>query len=79
MSNAKKARQKVLTPGSEQNVSFDELIAVLSVEGFCRDGGKGSHEVWRHPDGRKITLPRHGNVIKPVYIKTARALLQDAP
>ncbi len=79
MSNAKKARKKVLTPGSELNVSFEELITVLSGDGFFRDGGKGSHQVWRHPDGRKIILPRHGNEIKPIYIKTARALLQDAP
>ena len=58
-------------------MSFEELITVLGRAGFIHDGGKGSHQVWRHPDGRKITLPRHGNTIKPIYVKTARNLLKE--
>ncbi len=76
MSKADKALQKILRAGSEKNVTFDELTTVLSREGFVHDGSKGSHQVWRHPDGRKITLTRHGNTIKPIYVKTARQLLK---
>jgi len=76
MSKSDKALQKILQVGSEKNVTFDELTAVLGRKGFVPDGGKGSHQVWRHDDGRKIVLPRHGKDIKPIYVKTARQLLE---
>jgi predicted RNA binding protein YcfA (HicA-like mRNA interferase family) len=37
--------------------------------------GKGSHEIWRHPDGRWTTLPRHGS--KTLSRRTMKAILDD--
>jgi predicted RNA binding protein YcfA (HicA-like mRNA interferase family) len=35
--------------------------------------GKGSHEIWRHPDGRWTTIPRHGN--KTISRRTMKSIL----
>jgi predicted RNA binding protein YcfA (HicA-like mRNA interferase family) len=35
-----------------------KIIRRLEGEGWVSIGG-GAHEVFRHPDGRKIVLPRH--------------------
>jgi predicted RNA binding protein YcfA (HicA-like mRNA interferase family) len=29
--------------------------------GFVRDRQRGSHEFWKHSDGRTITIPIHGS------------------
>ena len=63
VSKSAKALAKIMDPAQVRNVSFDEAIAVLERSGFLWDGGKGSHQVYRHPDGRKITLPKHGSGI----------------
>jgi predicted RNA binding protein YcfA (HicA-like mRNA interferase family) len=36
---------------------------------------RGSHEIWRHPDGRKASLVRH---TKPIAEGTLRAILREA-
>jgi len=61
---------------SDGNVSFDEAVYVLVRLGFVLDGGKGSHQVYRHADGRKMVLPCHGKDIKPVYIRQIREMLK---
>lgn len=76
VSKREKALKKLLEGKHDKHFTFDELVAILSREGFYRDGGEGSHQVWRHDDERKITLVRHGNTIKPIYVKTARELLK---
>jgi predicted RNA binding protein YcfA (HicA-like mRNA interferase family) len=35
---------------------------------------RGSHEIWRHPDGRRTTLVRHN---KPIAEGTLRAILRQ--
>ncbi|EKB54479.1 type II toxin-antitoxin system HicA family toxin [Facklamia hominis] len=36
-----------------------DLVKLLSKNGFEKtELGKGSHEVWRHPDGRVTTVPK---------------------
>lgn len=36
-----------------------ELKKIAKKQGFKKtDLGKGSHEVWKHPDGRKTTIPK---------------------
>lgn len=76
MSKREKALKKLIEGKNDKNFTFEELTAILSREGFSHDGGEGSHQVWRHADARKITLVRHGNTIKPIYVKTVRQLLQ---
>lgn len=36
---------------------------------------KGSHEIWRHPDGRWTTIPRHGS--KTISRRTIKSILND--
>lgn len=37
--------------------------------------GKGSHEIWRHPDGRWTTVPNHGS--KTISRRTMKSILDD--
>lgn len=76
MSKAEKALQKILQGQSDKNVTFDEAVYALKKKGFVHDGGKGSHQVFRHPDGRKMVLPHHGKDMKPVYVRQIRELLK---
>lgn len=76
MSKAQKVIEKVMNGRSDKNVTFEEAVYVLVRAGFVHDGGKGSHQVYRHGDGRKMVLPRHGNDIKPVYVRQIRELLK---
>ena len=77
VSKSAKALAKIMDPAQVRNVSFAEAIAVLERSGFVWDGGKGSHQVYRHPDGRKITLPKHGRGIKPVYVRQIREMIKQ--
>ena len=76
MSGAKKALEKILSGKSDKNVSNNEAISALERSGFSLDGGKGSHRLYRHPDGRKMVIPAHGKDLKPVYVKQIRELLK---
>ncbi|QBX25303.1 Predicted RNA binding protein YcfA, dsRBD-like fold, HicA-like mRNA interferase family [Streptococcus henryi] len=36
-----------------------ELKKIAKKQGFSKTNfGKGSHEVWKHPDGRQTTIPK---------------------
>lgn len=35
--------------------------------------GKGSHEIWRHPDGRWTTVPNHGR--RTISQRTMKSIL----
>jgi predicted RNA binding protein YcfA (HicA-like mRNA interferase family) len=37
--------------------------------------GKGSHEIWRHPDGRWTTVPNHGNQV--ISRRTMKSILDS--
>ncbi len=76
ISKAQKALEKILSGRSDRNVTFAEVVYVLLHSGFVHDGGKGSHQVFRHADGRKMVLPRHGKDLKPVYVRQIRELLK---
>ena len=42
-------------------ISFRVLISIVKKFGFEPIRQKGSHIRFRHPDGRKTTIPDHGN------------------
>ena len=42
-------------------ISFRVLIRMVKKLGFEAIRQKGSHIRFRHPDGRKTTIPDHGN------------------
>jgi predicted RNA binding protein YcfA (HicA-like mRNA interferase family) len=43
-----------------RNVSAREIISALVRDGFARDRGDGSHQIYYHPDGRRVTVTFHG-------------------
>jgi len=60
------------------SVSFDRLIRAVSKLGFERVMQRGSHIRFSHPDGRKTTVPDHGqrDVPKGLLFKIVRHDLQ---
>jgi predicted RNA binding protein YcfA (HicA-like mRNA interferase family) len=53
-----------------------EVITRLRKLGFVfYRQGKGSHEIWRHPDGRWTMVPRHAG--KTISRRTMKAILDD--
>ncbi|MDE0679932.1 MAG: type II toxin-antitoxin system HicA family toxin [Gammaproteobacteria bacterium] len=55
---------------------YREVARRLRLFGYRFDRqGPGSHEVWRHASGRKVTLPRHS---RDMPEGTLRAILQQA-
>lgn len=76
MTKAEKILQKILGGDRDKNVTLAEAEYALLRCGFVREGGKGSHRVYRHADGRKMVIPAHGRMIKPIYVKILRGLIQ---
>ena len=55
---------------------YREVARRLRLFGYEFDRqGPGSHEVWRHASGRKVTVPRH---VRDMPEGTLRAILQQA-
>ncbi len=52
-----------------------DIEKALIKSDFIPRPGKGSHLVFRHPDGRRTVVPRHN---RPVRIGTLRAILRQA-
>ncbi|GIW34169.1 type II toxin-antitoxin system HicA family toxin [Meiothermus sp.] len=49
---------------------YEEVERVLRAYGFIEKRANGSHHIFRHPDGRKLTVPKHGGqVVKTTYLK----------
>lgn len=51
---------------TRRRCSFREFIARVKHLGFIAVRQKGSHIRFEHPDGRKTTVPDHGNKTVPV-------------
>jgi len=43
-----------------KNITVRDLIKALQQDGFIFERARGSHYIYRHPDGRRVTLPFHG-------------------
>jgi predicted RNA binding protein YcfA (HicA-like mRNA interferase family) len=39
-----------------------KVIGVIEALGFVHVRTKGSHAVYRHPDGRAVVVPQHGTI-----------------
>ena len=53
-----------------------EVIRVLRRHAFVKVGQKGSHEKWRHADGRQVIVADHGS--KPIPIGTLKSIIEGA-
>ncbi len=56
-----------------------EFQAVAARLGFRKTRTTGSHERWKHPDGRAVTIPIHGGreIGPPLFFKILRQLGVD--
>lgn len=73
--NSKKALAKIADPARAHNVTVADAETALRAKGFVHDGGKGSHRVWRHPDGRKVVLACHGTHLPSYIVRQIRDLI----
>jgi len=46
--------------GLLRNLSARDMISALVRDGFSFDRGDGSHQIYCHPDGRRVTVMFHG-------------------
>ena len=54
----------------------NDVIRVLRRNGFVKVGQKGSHQKWRHSDGRQVIVPDHGS--KQIPIGTLKSIIEGA-
>jgi predicted RNA binding protein YcfA (HicA-like mRNA interferase family) len=54
----------------------NDVIHVLRRNDFVKVGQKGSHQKWRHSDGRQVIVPDHGR--KPIPIGTLKSIIEGA-
>ena len=58
-----------------KNKKCDELIRALGRDGWQREYRKGSMQLFRHPDGRKVTIHYHPH--KTYGPKQLKGILSD--
>ena len=53
-----------------------EVIRVLRKHGFRLISQAGSHQKWRHANGRQVIVAMHGN--KPIPIGTLKSIIEGS-
>ena len=53
-----------------------EVIGVLRKHGFLLVSQVGSHQKWRHANGRQVIVAMHGN--KPIPIGTLKSIIDGS-
>lgn len=48
-----------MIPPGLRGISAREFVRALEADGFRWTGGKGSHRVYRHADGRRVVVAFH--------------------
>ncbi|CAN5539326.1 hypothetical protein BH20ACI3_BH20ACI3_40110 [soil metagenome] len=56
--------------------SAKDVVRVLRRHGFVKVGQKGSHQKWRHSDGRQVIVADHGS--KSIPIGTLKSIIEGA-
>jgi predicted RNA binding protein YcfA (HicA-like mRNA interferase family) len=59
-----------------RNVTAREIISALIRDGFVFDRQSGSHQHYRHPDGRRVTVSFH-HPGQTFPLKTLRRMIED--
>jgi predicted RNA binding protein YcfA (HicA-like mRNA interferase family) len=60
--------------GALRSITAREIISALVRDGFLLDRQAGSHQLYRHPDGRRVTVTFHsGQTFAP---KTLKSMLE---
>jgi len=76
VSRKARLRAKLMGGTQDKGFTFADAELLLFTAGFVREGGEGSHRVYRRADGRKMVLACHGKDVKPAYIRELRQLLK---
>jgi predicted RNA binding protein YcfA (HicA-like mRNA interferase family) len=53
-----------------------EVIKVLRKHGFQLAGQSGSHQKWRHQNGRQVIVAMHGS--KPIPLGTLKSIIDGS-
>jgi len=53
-----------------------EVARVLKRNGFELIAQQGSHQKWRHENGRQVILPAHGS--KPIPVGTLKSIIEGS-
>ena len=56
--------------------SANDVTRVLRRNAFQFLVQRGSHQEWRHPDGRQVIVPMHGS--KPIPIGTLKNIVRGS-
>jgi len=56
--------------------SAREITKVLQKQGFVLAGQRGSHQKWRHPNGRQVIVADHGS--RPIPIGTFKSIIEGS-
>ncbi|HXM32480.1 MAG TPA: type II toxin-antitoxin system HicA family toxin [Chthoniobacterales bacterium] len=56
--------------------SAGEVTRVLRKHGFVLSGQRGSHQKWRHSNGRQVIVADHGT--KPIPIGTLKNIIEGS-
>lgn len=75
MSKVEKLLAKILSGESDNSITFAEAVKALEYAGFKLARVRGSHHLFKRGSDR-LTIPVHGQTIKPVYVKQLRKLLK---
>ena len=76
MSKHEKIWQQVLSGRSDDNIKFNELVALLEYRGFKKRHRGGSHVIFTKPGVReRITLQPEGSKAKGYQVRQVRAIL----
>jgi predicted RNA binding protein YcfA (HicA-like mRNA interferase family) len=62
--------------GQLRNLTAREMISALVRDGFAYDRGDGSHQIYYHPDGRRVTVVFHGSG-STFKRKTLRSMIEQ--
>ena len=62
--------------GPLRNVTAREIISALVHDGFSFDRADGSHQIYYHPDGRRVTVVFHGGS-STFRRKTLKAMIES--
>ncbi len=53
-----------------------EVVKVLRKHGFALIAQSGSHQKWRHENGRQVIVAMHGS--KPIPIGTLKSIIEGS-
>jgi predicted RNA binding protein YcfA (HicA-like mRNA interferase family) len=53
-----------------------EVVRVLRKHGFVQVSQKGSHQKWRHANGRQVIVPVHGR--KSIPVGTLKSIIEGS-